>query len=262
MKKFIFLFVVIIFILSCSGKESLGIDKTPPEKPELIPHLGDTGDGVNYYDTPDIELENNGIDATPGGNRIQIQWEHLMDSDIDIIEIYRFSEQEYIADTLNFAPDTISIVDYSEQNLYDDVTALTNLKLFYFINAIDVDGNSTYSDTVCYRLLDNPILTLPADNLTTSNMSEIIFEWNEVIDALQYRLLVFNKEDRTLIWQKTPLDLEDLSVLYSGTDIVPGTTILWRVDAFGLTANDVVIEENSYSVSTGSESEERILIVE
>lgn len=95
-------------------------------------------------------------------------------------------------------------------------------------------------------------------------MSEITFEWMEITNALQYRLLIFsvNEEGRTLIWQKTPLDLEDLSVEYSGPYIEPGTTILWRVDAFGLTANDVIIEEKSYNVLSGSESEERELIVQ
>ncbi len=42
--------------MNCTGKENLGVDSTPPEPPELFPHLGDTGDdgdqyvfGKNYY---------------------------------------------------------------------------------------------------------------------------------------------------------------------------------------------------------------------
>ena len=105
MIKYILLLSICLVVFSCTGEESLGVDSTPPEPPELIPHLGDTGDIIlgdtlNYYDTNDNELENNGIDAVSGGDWMQIQWHHLVDSDIDYLEIYRFSALDYYNDTI------------------------------------------------------------------------------------------------------------------------------------------------------------------
>ena len=267
MKKILFLQIIVILLMNCTGEESLGVDSTPPEPPELIPHLGDTGDGgdelifgANYYNTSDPELENNGIDAVPGGNQMQIQWHNITDSDIDYLEIYRFSLQDYIfaIDTLNFAT-MIDSVDYDNQSIYRDVNADVDYNLFYFIKAIDEAGNSTPSDTVCYKLIDKPSLIQPSYGESFPNAYNVTFKWFGDT-ALLYRLLVFDI-DRNPLWQWTPLDFDSLETQYLGPAIIPPDTLIWRVDVFGQSGVLHTIEGNDYYIDSGAESEERYIYI-
>ncbi len=266
MKRFLLMIIPLLILFGCTGEESLGVDTQAPNKPQLVPHLGDTGDGgnssisgANYYNTNIIDFENNGMDAVMDGNWIKTQWYRLEDSDIDYLRIFRFSAQEYYnaVDTLNFAQ-IIEIVDYDNQIYYVDRTSNTDKNYFYFIEAIDNAGNATLSDTTGYKLIDKPILISPNNNSSCSceDIYDIVFEWLPSADATQYRLLIFN-EDRELIWQNTPLDTGSFNVQYEGPSIAPGSVLIWRVDAFGgtyYTPNP--IEGNSYIVKSGAESVE------
>ena len=269
MKKILLLPIIVILLMNCTGKENLGVDSTPPEPPELIPHLGDTGDGgdelvfgANYYYTNDPELENNGIDAVSGGNQMQIQWHNITDSDIDCLEIYRFSLQEYIfaIDTLNFAT-MIDSVDYDNQSIYRDVNAdsYVDKELFFFIKAVDEADNSTLSDTVGYKLMNKPSLIQPSNFSSFSNANNITFEWAGD-PGLLYRLLVFDV-DRNPLWQWTPLDFEPLETQYGGPTIIPPDTLIWRVDVFGQSGVLHTIEGNDYYIDSGAESEERYIYI-
>ena len=147
--------------------EIMVMDTIPPNKPMLVPHLGDTGDGgnssipgVNFYNSYDTDFENNGMDAVMEGDWIKTQWFRLEDSDIDYLKIYRFSAQDYYADTLNFIQ-LIDTVDYEEQIHYVDRTSMTDKNYFYFIEVFDNAGNSTFSDTTGYKLIDKPNLISP-----------------------------------------------------------------------------------------------------
>jgi hypothetical protein len=265
MKKILLLPIIMILLMNCTGKESLGVDSTPPEPPELIPHLGDTGDGgdefvfgANYYYTNDPELEYNGIDAVPGGNQMQIQWYNITDSDIDYLEIYRFSMQDYIIDTLNFSA-MIDSVDYDNQSIYQDVTAPVDYNLFYFIKAVDEAGNSTPSDTVGYKLIYKPSLLQPSYGESFANVYDITFKWAGGTGLL-YRLLVFDV-DRNPLWQWTPLDFDSLETQYAGPAITPPDTLIWRVDVFGQSGVLHTIEGNDYYIDSGAESEERYIYI-
>ncbi|MBC8416370.1 MAG: hypothetical protein ISS80_01730 [Candidatus Cloacimonetes bacterium] len=267
MKRIFLLTSIVILLMSCTGEENLGVDSTPPEPPELIPHLGDTGDGgdefifgANYYNTNDPELEYNGIDAVPGGNQMQIQWRNITDSDIDYLNIYRFSMQDYVfaIDTLNFAT-MIDSVDYDNQSVYQDVTAPVDYNLFYFIKAVDEAGNSTLSDTVGYKLIYKPSLLQPSYNESFTNASNIIFKWAGDT-GLMYRLLVFDI-DRNPLWQWSPLGFEPLETQYGGPVITPPVTLIWRVDVFGQSGVLYTIEGNDYYIDSGAESEERYIYI-
>ena len=274
MKISLLLIILISLLLGCTGEESLGIDTIAPNKPELVPHLGDTGDIIsgfqgdidtlNFYNTYDIDFENNGMDAVMDGDWIKTQWFHFEDSDIDYLRIFRFSAQEYYnaIDTLNFAQ-IIDTVDYNDQIYYLDRTAMTDKNYFYFIEAFDNAGNSTLSDTTGYKLIDKPYLIFPADNSSHQSVYDVTFEWQQNgSEALQHRLLVFN-EDRELIWQNTPLDLEDFIVPYGGPIVEPGSVLIWRVDAFGGTySTPSPIEGNFYTVESGAESIERYIFID
>ncbi len=140
---------------------------------------------------------------------------------------------------------------------------MTDKNYFYFIEAFDNAGNSTLSDTTGYKLIEKPFLISPNDNLSSSNINDIIFEWQQIgSNARIHRLLVFN-EDRELIWQNTPLDQEDFIVPYDGPPVDSGSIIIWRVDAFGWSySTPNSIDGNYYIVESGSESIERYLFID
>ena len=270
MKRLILLLIPLLILISCTGKESLGVDTQAPNKPELIPHQGDSGDIIqntldtlNYYNTIDINFENNGMDAVMEGEWIKTQWFPLEDSDIDYLKIYRFSDIDYNLDTLNFVQ-IIDTVDYDDQIFYVDRSSmLTDKKNFYFIEAFDNAGNSTLSDTTGYKLIDKPNLTSPADYaiIQSQDINDVFFEWLPSANAIRYRLLVFN-EERELIWVKEPLDTgPSISIQYNGPPVDAGSMLIWRVDSFGH-GSEITIEGNYYVIETGAESIERHLFVE
>jgi len=267
MKQLIILLVSLIILISCTGEESLGVDTNAPNKPELVPHLGNTGDIIqstldtlNFYNTIDIDFENNGMDAVMEGDWIKTQWFPLEDSDIDFLKIYRFSNLDYNLDTLNFVQ-IIDTVDYNNQIYYvDKSTMLTDKINFYFIEAFDNAGNSTLSDTTGYKLIDKPSLVSPVDYSIYQNIDDVTFEWLTSANAIQYRLLIFNDE-RELIWQNTPLDIGYFSVQYDGPPVNAGSMLIWRVDSFGHDS-EITIEGNYYYIESGAESIERFLFIE
>jgi len=255
MKKIVFVFVPILLLLSCTGKESLGVDTDAPNKPELVSHRGDTGDiqtnqsipdTMNYYNTNDLDFENNGIDAVMDGNWIKIQWDRLQDSDIDFLKIYRFSWQDYQNDTLDFVQ-IIDTVDYDNEIKYVDKSPMIDKDYFYCIEAVDEAGNSTISDTTGYRLIYKPILTSPSIDESFQSIYQVTFEWAIDSNVRQFRLLVFN-EDRELIWREEPLNTGYFSVPYDGPPVEPGSILIWRVDAFGWD-REIYIEDNYYIVN-------------
>ena len=269
MKTFILLLAPLLILLSCTGEESLGVDTKAPNKPELVPHVGDTGDIIdfqgnpdtlNFYNTYDIDFENNGMDAVMGGDWIKIQWFPLEDSDIDYLKIFRFNDIDYNLDTLDFVQ-IIDTVDYDDQIFYVDQSSMLTDKInFYFIEAFDNAGNSTLSDTTGYKLIDKPNLISPIDYSFFEDIYDVDFEWQPSTNAMQYRLLIFN-ENRELIWQNTPLDIGYFSVQYDGPSIDAGSTLIWRVDSFGHDS-EITIEGNYYNIESGAESIERYLSVE
>ena len=153
MLKNILLSGLILFIIgACAGEDTLGTDTTPPDKPDLIEHLNDTGDidifgdTLNYYNISGNEM--NGIDALPEGDWIRIQWEHPLDNDLDYAQIFRFSLQDFIITKI----DSIS---FPHQDEYiDKYGSLIGKDWFFFIKMFDTSGNFSVSDTVCYYLLN------------------------------------------------------------------------------------------------------------
>ena len=266
MKISFLLMILILLLLGCTGEESLGVDTDAPNKPELVPHIGDTGDGgnsnipgANYYNTHHPDFENNGIDAVMEGDWIKIQWYTLTDSDIDYLSIFRFSWQDYIADTLNFVQ-IIDTVDYNDQIDYVDKSSMLTDKInFYFIEAFDNAGNSTLSDTTGYKLIDKPNLISPVFYYSCEDIDDVTFEWQQSTNAIQYRLLIFD-ENRELIWQNTPLDTGFFSIEYDGPAVDPGSTLIWRVDSFGHDS-EIIIEGNYYTIKSGAESIERYIFI-
>ena len=118
-------------------------------------------------------MEYNGIDALSEEDNIQIQISnyHIDISDIDYIELYRFNLTDYYNN-----PETsskrIKTLSFPGSYLLSDDFADGDLPLsknwFYYIKSYDAAGNYSISDTVCYKILEKPILVHPADGAVYS----------------------------------------------------------------------------------------------
>lgn len=267
MFKILSLGIIMFLLISCAGKDITDNDTTAPEKPHMIEHLGDTGithSGQGYITDNFFDqsgFENNGIDAFNNGlNSIKISWDVLTDTDIDYIEIWRFNLYE------NEPEDTLTIYTMSEnnQNYYIDnfdsydVTPVAK-NWFYFIKVFDTSANFSVSDTVCYHLIDKPIINSPLGNTQVSSFDDVIFSWN-VSPLTLYYLLIFDS-DYNLLKSFSSLDSPEnvyevhFSDLAIPQEELPDDNILiWQI--VGDKGSQIKeVNGKSYTIHLGSESE-------
>jgi hypothetical protein len=263
--------LLLLLLTACSGEDILQKDNTPPIQPQMIQHLGDTGDQIggviqNYYINDEFEF--NGIDAVQGEDWIKIQWERVSDEDAALIEIYRFNLSDYNyyvehIDEYDEDYDFTTLIDTLEnvelRSYIDSSPGLLGQSWFYYIKVFDEAGNSTKSDTVSYRLVNRPALLYPVTGVVNLDDLEFAWELDSEFSPSQSRLLLFS-ENRQLLWVYNPLDFDGTQVDYYG-DYIPPQTLIWRVDVI---ADDLFynIFGTNYHVYSGAESIEYILYLQ
>jgi hypothetical protein len=253
MKKNMLLFFIIaaIILTGCSGKDESEKDKIPPIPPDLIHHLGDTGDPPVDYEGQSVVLneDNNGIDAVPDGDWIRVLWAPFKDIDLSHIKVFRFS---------SFNPDPVfmdSISASAHYYLDTDNNLIERVWYSYFIDLIDLAGNVSRSDTTSYALLPKSMLISPADNSLVSPY-DMSFQWQRIGSVGKFRIVFFD-EYYNYVWHEditTNLENEYFEVLDFPVNIAQqyaGQSLRWRVDSFEYDA-----DKEEYM---GSESNERII---
>jgi len=246
-------------LLACSGKDKITVDKIRPIPPILVPHKGDLGDISIVNGAPVMQWndENNGIDAVPDGDWLRVSWEHLLDSDLDFIKIYRFDEFDPI-------PVIIDTMQYNQaQDFYLDSKSslLTNRRYSYFIELVDNAGNTSLSDTVSYSLLSKQILSNPAAD-STSGSPNVKFKWRKSGIVSWFRLILFKpqqntNDEREYLWHTdvqattTEGDVFEATAPVGLLQDYMGQYVIWRVDAFEW--------DSELQIFIGSESNERTL---
>jgi hypothetical protein len=245
MKKIIYLLIVVglITILGCAADDEKDKDTTAPNKPELIPHLGDTGDGLVEYqsDTFTLTDDNNGIDAYSAEDGFRIMWKKpIYDDDLEKVVIYRFMNRNtndiVKVDSLSAASDEVTV--YFDRSMDDNVI---HENLFsYFIELFDESGNSTLSDTVSYKIAKKPHAIAPYSGEIVSGSSNLTFKLGNVDSMFTYRIILFT-EDLTYInhWDRNVDIINDNT---SGNEVefdyhddllgavLPAGNYAWRVD--------------------------------
>lgn len=255
MKYLGYIILLLVLLSGCAGEDDTGKDTTPPTRPIMIPHLGDTGDNPITIDGALVEItdDNNGIDAVPDGQMMRIAWKPLVDTDLSHMKIYRFSD-------IAAEPVEIDEIPANRISYLDQGPLVERTWYSYFVELFDVSGNSTVSDTVSYAILAKPYLINPADG-SYQNISNLKFMWNRADDSSGfYRILVWN-EDRELIWH-TDFNLADeldplsvpFPIISSDDPILPGDVLRWRIDYFDW--------DEHHQMHMGSESPERVFIVQ
>jgi len=255
-KVLLFLMLAILLaVLSCSGDDPIDNDTIPPNTPNLIEHRGDPGDPPMVINNQLVAItdENNGIDADPVGNWINLRWEPFIDTDLSHIKVFRFSESDP-------EPDSIATIPASDNGFQDrDVSLVEREWYSYFIELYDSNGNYSTSDTVSYGLLAKSNLYTPEDGITVSPVGLKLRWYKGSSYATRFRVLVWVDATNELKWstdfylatEDDPLEV-NFPVL---TPAIPsGTAMRWRVDAFD--------DSDVHSSSMGSESHERIFYIE
>ncbi len=258
--KIIGLLLLLAFLLvACSGDDELDKDTIPPTKPNLIPHLGDTGDGEIAYNGHNIFLNdaNNGIDAESGERGFRLMWDPLIyDNDLEKIFINR-----YMNDDIENIAKIDSITADNEYYIDNSISAdyLHENKFSYFIDLIDRAGNSTRSDTVHYRLAEKTYLLAPQNGTSLSTSHNMIFDWNYTGNYDFYRVLLFNDSDVLLWFKDVLIDApdenlqDDSSALYTG--VLADGRYYWRVDVFKYDYELDPYYDNGRTFYYGSESD-------
>ncbi len=254
----IILLGLLVIMTGCSGEEAVGIDKTPPSKPNIFSHIGDTGDGwvavPTLTDSIFVNDQNNGIDAVPTGNKIRIHWDHMLDKDLKLIRIFRFA--------LGYQPVKIDSIAPNNEEYEDELSNIGDLPALetmwhYYIQAVDHAGNKTTSDTVSYRLIEKASLIYPQDNAQLMN-SNITFSWYKLRDVEKFRLIIFDSYQQYVWHRDLDVALEEniIELNYNGENSLPSGTYYWRVDAF----RDRI--DGGTLFYSGSESSERKFVIE
>ncbi len=280
MKYFILSFLLIL--VGCAGETPTEVDPNPPSQPGMIPHLGNTGDLVyddfgnivdtlNFHNPAISDYELNGIDAVPQGDWIKIQWQEITDLNIDRIEVYRFSYDDFLAyhNTSQDYPEKIATINNPQAIMYRDLSVQAYVGMdkdwFYFIKVTNIYENWAKSDTVGFKLIDKPILEGPPDNVQVSSMQDITFSWLEdpSFTFQNRRILVFDS-NYNLVWVHSEFGVET-SVDYSGNDLASGD-YYWRLESYGYPHGypppEYNLDGSVIQVNSGSKSYERKIIIE
>lgn len=246
--------LIILSMLSCSGDDPLGTDSEPPARPILRPHLGDTGDSPVTWNGLSITLndDNNGIDTVSEGNFIKIPWEPFIDTDLSHVKVFRFSNHN--AEPVEIAS---NVTASARQYLDTDNSLQERVWYSYFIHLYDSSGNYSVSDTVSYALLSKCLLDYPANNQIVP-LFNLKLRWtSDGVGASSFRVLLWNEENQLLYHQDifiaVPEDTYEVAVP-ANLEVYPGDVIRWRVDAFD--------EDFGYNIKMGSESQERVFIIQ
>ena len=264
MNKIVVTLIIALMLFSCAGKDPLDSDKTPPAKPHLIPHLGDTGITYNqapgqldnYFEASDSGMEKNGIDAVDiEDNAIQIMWDVLTDTDIDYLEVWRFNLND--TDTLMIN----TLHNYNKNYYIDNFPHLEVTPIgqdwFYFLKVFDTSGNYSVSDTVCYHLTQKPIIVSPNQDITVADYNSVTFSWYVSPGAI-FNLLIFDKNFNLLKSYSALDEPGDLyQVNFSDLGInqnLLGNKIYWEVV---VSSGSVIrtVNEKDYTVYFGAESQ-------
>lgn len=250
------LLAVILFLVACAGTDEDDKDTIPPIPPVMTPHLGDTGDPPVIYQGQTVYLneDNNGIDAVPDGNWIRVSWDPFKDTDLSHVKIWRFN---------NFNPEPAlidSISATADFYLDTDNSLIERVWYSYFIDLVDLAGNSSRSDTTSYALLAKSILLSP-DNGATISQSNAKFKWIRSGVVGKFRLILFDEnyeyvwhEDLVVAFENEEDPYPTISMPANLVSQYSGRSLRWRVDSF-----DWDEEMQAYM---GSESHERVVHIQ
>ena len=226
----IFLIALVFYLLpGCDDQPVNKVD--PPARVDLI---------HGSADTSAIEF---GIDAlylneSPNKNSIFFEWRPNSESSLAGYEIYRseFPNQNYTS--LAQVLENFGVID----TFYIDNSVSLNIRYYYFIRAFDELGQySEPSDTISYKVMENPILSYPVSIIGNITAPEFIWDFPPIIPHyFVFRLEISENEIYRSLYSK----LIEISVEYDPhqewtlAELTQETALSagkyrWRIDSIG-----------------------------
>jgi hypothetical protein len=191
------------------------------------------------------------LDESPDKNAIYLEWYRNSETRLEGYEIYRstFSNRNFQA-IARVTSRNILGIDTS----FIDKTVSLNQSYYYFIRALDdLDQYSDPSDTVNYSLIDNPVLSYPVLNISTTSP---VFQWSFTNSIFPHRFVFRLEVRQNELWSNvhtklceriTDYNTEqewDLAKLEYGSSSLSQGTYRWRIDSIG----NMMDQEGSESV--------------
>lgn len=237
MKYIISLTLLAMMLAACSSEKDPIIDY--PDAVTMVARTADT----SFFE--------NGIDAVPETDAIQIVWHKLDDFNVRYYTVYRRSETENTFEKIRTVDLNAVTIPFDSTYIDNDSLQL-EIYYHYFVRAVSKNGDAgPPSDTVSYKLLAKPLTERPNSEQVTGAP---VFTWtfnsiSGIPDQFILRIeeeftqqTVYVKQMSVILydWRQT-LDtsgLSDFPVLQSNV------SYRWRIDVIGPDQN-----------SSGSESE-------
>lgn len=226
----IILFFTISLLFRCANED---VNREPPPARVLLVER-----------TPDTSAIEHGIDAEYNPNQtdknsIFIEWHPNQEKTLSGYYVYRSEsfDKNYVA--VGKITRDYGIIDTT----YEDNNVSLHQRYYYYVKAFDeFDQISEPSDTVNYKLVENPILSSPNPGFDGNNSPVFIwnFHVNYIPGSFIFRLLRKEGEVfRPLFTEEIWLDVEyNPYQEWSLGKISPNTTLpagnyKWRIDAVG-----------------------------
>jgi hypothetical protein len=242
MNKITLLSLIIIILYGCKSEE--------PNYPVPDPV-------VMVAKSPDTSAVEQGIDAVPEYDGIQLQWYRLPERGIESYNIYRKSP-----DDTYFKRIAAKKIDDTQASGSDttflDTSVVVYQDYFYYITATSKDNKEGMpGDTVSYRLLEKALTIYPDGQLNIEGLP--VFQWNTTDKPDLYILRIERDFDNKLCFIKIvqtnyliemetydPGESEADSIEFF-SEVIPGSgiTYKWRIDCMG----------DDSPIPSGSESE-------
>jgi hypothetical protein len=222
-------FLIFSLLINCANEE---VNKEPPPARVLL-----------VEKTPDTSAVENGIDAKynpnqPDYNSIFIEWHPNKEKTLLGYYVYRSEsfDKNYIA--VGKITRDYGIIDTT----YEDNNVSLHQRYYYFVKAFDeFDQFSEPSDTVNYRLVENPILSSPqSPGYNGDNIPLFVWDFKYIPGSFIFRLIKIEGEIlQPLITEEIWLDVEyrthqewSLAKISPNTTLPPGN-YKWRIDVVG-----------------------------
>ncbi len=229
-KYILFIFLSVTFLLNCSSEDVNRVE--PPARVILVAKSSDSSAVESGIDA--IYL-----DESPTKNAIFLEWHPNSENTLAGYSIYRseFSDRNYAA--IGKVTKSFDVIDTT----FIDKSVSLNQRYYYFIRAYDdLQQYGEPSDTLYYKVVENPILSSPAGLI--GNNSTPLFIWDFNSEFVPH-YFVFRLERReTGAFGNCGTKLLEMSVDYvphqewslfrlTGKALLPAGEYRWRIDTIG-----------------------------
>jgi hypothetical protein len=161
---------------------------------------------------------------TEGRKFLHIEWNAVVDGDVEGYEIYRSKSLPVLVNANNK-------IAFTNATMFDDSTVQEIAQSYYYcIVTVDRGGKKSISSAVEGDIITNvPLLLKPVSNELVFGAPS--FSWQRVAGAIRYRLSISATAGEDELWysvvEQTPN--ETVTAVYDGAPLDAGRSYYWKV---------------------------------